>query len=52
MIDYFNDNGLQVLYAAPDKTMHNIAPYVDTTVTVVKKNRKADVIDMQMRFDE
>lgn len=52
MIDYFNDNGLQVIYAAPDKTMHNIAPYVDTTVTVVKKNRKADVIDMQMGFDE
>lgn len=49
MIDYFNDNGLQVVYAAPDKTMHNIAPYVDTTVTVVKKNRKADVIDMQAR---
>lgn len=49
MIDYFNDNGLQVVYAAPDKTMHNIAPYVDTTVTVVKKNRKADVIDMQVR---
>ncbi len=52
MIDYFYDNGLQVIYAAPDKTMHNIAPFVDTTVTVVKKNRKADVIDMQMRFDE
>jgi hypothetical protein len=51
MIDYFNDNGLQVIYAAPDKTMHNIAPYVDTTVTVVKKNRKADVIDMQMGVD-
>ena len=52
MIDYFYDNGLQVIYAAPDKTMHNIAPFVDTTVTVVKKNRKADVIDMQMEFDE
>lgn len=52
MIDYFNDNGLQVIYAAPDKTMHNIAPYVDTTVTVVKKNRKADVIDMQVRAAE
>lgn len=51
MIDYFYDNGLQVIYAAPDKTMHNIAPFVDTTVTVVKKNRKADVIDMQMEFD-
>ena len=52
MIDYFRDNGLQVIYAAPDKTMHNIAPYVDTTVTVVKKDRKADVIDMQTRFEE
>jgi uncharacterized protein YPO0396 len=52
MIDYFNDNGLQVIYAAPDKTMHNIAPYVDTTVTVVKKNRKAEVIDMQAGITE
>ena len=52
MIDYFADNGLQVIYAAPDKTMHNIAPYVDTTVTVVKKNRKADVIDMQSGLNE
>lgn len=50
MIDYFNDNGLQVIYAAPDKTMHNIAPYVDTTVAVVKKNRQAAVIDAQMEF--
>ncbi len=32
--------------------MHNIAPYVDTTVTVVKKNRKADVIDMQSGLNE
>lgn len=50
MMEYFNDNGLQVIYAAPDKTMHNIAPYVDTTCVVVKKDRQADVIDAQMSF--
>ena len=52
MIDYFADNGLQVIYAAPDKSMNSIMPYVNTRVTVVKKNRKADVIDEQWGTNE
>ena len=45
MIEYFNELGLQVFYAAPPEKMANISPYVGTTLAVVKKGRKADIID-------
>lgn len=47
MINYFNDMGLQVFYAAPPEKMANISPLVSTTIAVVKKGRQADIIDAQ-----
>lgn len=47
MINYFNDMGLQVFYAAPPEKIANISPLVSTTIAVVKKGRQADIIDAQ-----
>lgn len=51
MINYFNDMGLQVFYAAPPEKMANISPLVSTTIAVVKKGRQADIIDAQADLD-
>lgn len=45
MVKYFEQNGFQVMYAAPPEKIKSIGTYIDSTVSLVETGRYANVVE-------
>ena len=45
MVNYFEMNGFQVLYAAPPEKINSIGSHIDSTVSLVNKGRYTKVVE-------
>lgn len=45
MVNYFEKNGFQVLYAAPPEKINSIGSHIDSTVSLVNKGRYTKVVE-------
>lgn len=45
MVQYLEQNGLQVLYAAPPEKIKSIGSYIDSTVSLVETGRYTNVVE-------
>ena len=54
MVKYFEQNGFQVMYAAPPEKIKSIGSYIDSTVSLVKTGRYTNVVEglVDEFFDE